>query len=242
MTEQQENPGTAPTLAEVVESIDALWPFSLTEEWDRTGVVVGRMDKPVRSVLVAVDPVADVVTQAIEGGFDLLVTHHPLLLKGVNSVSDETAKGEMVMRLAEAGCALVCTHTNADQPEGGVSQILADILGLTEQRPLAPAKNGPDAAGIGRVGVLAEPVSLASFAQRVARSLPRVAGGVRVAGDLQAEVRTVAVCGGAGDSLFDDVRASGADVYVTSDLRHHPASEARETARGGTPFLIDTAH
>ncbi|MFP5345634.1 MAG: YqfO family protein, partial [Actinomycetes bacterium] len=96
--------------------------------------------------------------------------------------------------------------------------------------------------GIGRVGELAAPTTLERFAEHVARVLPGTAQGVRVAGDPAATVRTVAVCGGSGDSLFAEVRASGADVYVTADLRHHPASEAREHAAGGRPYLVDVAH
>ncbi|HEX5995077.1 MAG TPA: Nif3-like dinuclear metal center hexameric protein [Jiangellales bacterium] len=97
----------------------------------------------------------------------------------------------------------------------------------------------PASSGIGRVGTLPEPEPLATFAHRVARALPATAGGVRVGGDLDASVQTVAVCGGAGDSLFDAVRAASVDAYVTADLRHHPASEAREA---GAPALVDVAH
>lgn len=234
-----------PRFSDLVDLVDGLWPFSLTEEWDRTGPVAGRMQRPVSRVLVAVDPVAEVVDEALAGGYDALLTHHPLLLRGVSSVSDEGYKGELLTRLIEGGCGLIAAHTNADQPEGGVSDLLAQVLGLRDMEPLVPARGNDDGAapaGIGRVGTLEQPMALAAFARRVAGALPSVAGGVRVAGDAQAEVQRVALCGGAGDSLFDEVRASGADVYVTSDLRHHPASEAREEARGGTPYLIDTAH
>jgi dinuclear metal center YbgI/SA1388 family protein len=97
----------------------------------------------------------------------------------------------------------------------------------------------PSRRGIGRVCELAEPESLATFVGRVRRGLPATAGGVRVAGDAGREVRRVAVCGGAGDSLFGAVRACGADVYVTADLRHHPAADALEA---GGPALVDVAH
>ena len=97
----------------------------------------------------------------------------------------------------------------------------------------------PSRRGLGRIGELAAPESLAVFAERVTRALPATAAGVRVAGDMGRVVRTVAVCGGAGDSLLGDVAASGADVFLTADLRHHPASEAIEN---GGPALIDAAH
>ena len=97
----------------------------------------------------------------------------------------------------------------------------------------------PSSIGIGRVGNLSQPEPLSAFAGRVARALPSTACGVRVAGDPNGIVRTVAVCGGAGDSLFGAVRAANVDAYVTADLRHHPASEAREA---GGPALVDVAH
>ena len=102
----------------------------------------------------------------------------------------------------------------------------------------------PGGTGLGRVGSLREPMTLDEFARRVAGALPATAQGVRFAGDPGLVVRRVAVVGGSGDSEFDAVRAAGVDAYVTSDLRHHPASEARERAEfeGGAPALVDTAH
>lgn len=97
----------------------------------------------------------------------------------------------------------------------------------------------PGPRGLGRVGTLEQPMPLAAFARRVARQLPPTASGVRFAGDPDSVVRTVAVCGGAGDSLFDAVRAAGVDAYLTADLRHHPAAEAREHQR---PGLLDAGH
>jgi dinuclear metal center YbgI/SA1388 family protein len=94
--------------------------------------------------------------------------------------------------------------------------------------------------GSGRIGWLTEPMTLAAFAAQVAQSLPATAHGVRVAGDPDSSVETVALCGGAGDFLLDRARVAGANVYVTSDLRHHPASELRE--HPDSPALIDVAH
>jgi len=102
------------------------------------------------------------------------------------------------------------------------------------------AWSGP--RGIGRVGRLAAHTTLREFAMLVAEALPGSAQGVRIAGDPVGEVSRVAVCGGAGDGLLDAVRASGADVFVTADLRHHVASEAREAAGEGRPYLVDVAH
>jgi dinuclear metal center YbgI/SA1388 family protein len=189
-----------------------------------------------------VDPTLAVIEESIEWGADLLITHHPLLLKGVNSVAATTAKGLAVHRLIESGIGLLTVHTNGDSAVGGVSDVLADALGLQNVAPLASAANGLPEEGIGRVGDLPDVMTLGDFAARVFEILPAVAGGVRVAGDKDGLVRRVAVCGGAGDSLFDAVRASLADLYVTADMRHHPASEAREEAIDGRPYLIDVSH
>lgn len=257
---------TGPTLAQVVAALDGLYPPSTAEGWDAVGLVAGDPAAPVRKVLFAVDPVSAVVDEALDWGADLLVTHHPLFLRGVSSVAATTFKGSVVHRLLTGGCALHVAHTNADAAPRGVADALADLVGITDRRPLeqsaaagAPAgvagAPGTDdtARGIGRVGRLAEPTTLAGFARRVAAALPATAQGIRFSGDPDAVVTTAAVLGGSGDGYFDAVRAADVDVYVTSDLRHHPASELRERAEfearaagapgpAGTPFLVDTAH
>lgn len=231
-----------PALAEVLLAVEELWPESLAEDWDAVGLFVGRPTSSVQKILFAVDPSIEVVDEALEWGADLLITHHPLLLRGVNTVAATTGKGQVVHALIEGGCGLLTVHTNADSAVGGVSDVLADALELSNVKPLQAAKHGLPEEGIGRVGELPQLRSLADVAELIFSVLPAVAGGVRVAGDRQALVRKVALCGGAGDSLIDAVRAANADVYITADLRHHPAMEARESAADGRPFLIDLSH
>jgi dinuclear metal center YbgI/SA1388 family protein len=226
------------SLRDAVAALESLYPLQSAAEWDRVGLVTGDLDQPVRRILFALDPTLAVIDEACTWGADLLVTHHPLLLRGVHSVATTSAKGASVTALVRAEIALWVGHTNADVADPGVSTVLADALGLADQRPLSTEGD----YAIGRVGVLNAPVSLADFADAVAAALPATAGGIRVSGDPDAEVRTVAVMGGSGDDRFDDVRASGADVFVTADLRHHPVLEAREEARDGRPFLVDAGH
>lgn len=230
------------TLGAVLEAVEELWPQSLAEDWDAVGLVTGRTTAPVKKIVMAVDPTLEVINDAITRGADLLITHHPLLLRGVTQVAGTSFKGEAIHRLIESGTALLTAHTNADNAIGGVNDALADAFGLTGCVPLVESKDGLPEEGLGRVGFLDKPMKLEDFAERVFTVLPAVAGGVRVAGDRLGIVRKIALCGGAGDSLFDAVRAHKADVYVTADLRHHPASEAREAADGGHPYLIDVSH
>lgn len=220
---------------------EGFWPEGTAESWDRVGLVTGRDDAPLRRVLLAVDAVRDTVDEAIGWHADALLAHHPLLLRGVYTVAEDTAKGALLASLIRNNCALLAAHTNADSPEGGVSDTLAIRLGLQQSTPVVAGAD--PLAGIGRVGMLAEPVSLASFAERIAAQLPKTVTGVRVAGDPSRMIQRVALCGGAGDSLLDSPEVLKADVYVTSDLRHHPAQESIEqsTVLGG-PALIDISH
>ncbi len=226
-------------LREVIAALDARYAPALAEGWDAVGLVCGDPDEPVGRVLFAVDPTSAVVDEVIATGADLLVTHHPLLLTPVHGVPADDPRGRLVHRLIRAGAALFVAHTNADRAPGcGVNAALADVLGLTGAMPLEPAGDDP-AAGLGRVGDLPEALPLRAFAERVAAALPETVGGVRAAGDPDRVVRRVAVCGGSGGSLLGAAAAAGADVFLTSDLKHHPVSDAGEV---DGPALCDVAH
>lgn len=235
------------TVADVNSAIEALWPLAGAEDWDAPGLLVGDPAAEVGSIHLAVDAVGDTVDEAVELGADLLLVHHPLLLRGVTSVAEDRYKGAIVAKLIRSGCALVAAHTNADVVETGTSAVLAKLLGLVDAAPIVPsasnAASGVPTRGLGRVGALETPVTLGALAARLGEILPPTAGGIRVSGEFEAIIETVALCGGAGDSLLGEAAVRAADVYVTSDLRHHPASEAAENARvAGGPALIDVSH
>lgn len=230
------------TLADVEACVEELWPVSGAEPWDAVGLLSGDPGARVRRIHLAVDAVLDTVGEAIDAHADLLLVHHPLLLRGVTTVAETRYKGAVLARLIRANCALLAAHTNADVVSAGTSAVLADRLGLHDVRPLVPSAT--DATrGIGRVGDLAEPMTLGRLARRVADIVPATAQGVRVAGEHDRLVSRVALCAGAGDAYLALPDVVTADVYITSDLRHHPASEARENARVSRgPALVDVSH
>ncbi|MFF1414091.1 Nif3-like dinuclear metal center hexameric protein [Streptomyces sp. NPDC058289] len=229
-----------PRLSEVIAALDALWPPSRAEEWDAVGTVCGDPDAEVSRVLFAVDPVQEIVDEAVKLGADLLVTHHPLYLRGTTTVSAGTFKGRAVHTLIKNDIALHVAHTNADTADPGVSDALAGALDLRVTGPLVPDPSDPTGRrGLGRLCELDRPETLREFTARVAAWLQPTAQGIRVAGDPDAMIRRVAVSGGSGDGLFAQVRAAGVDAYVTADLRHHPVSEAREQS---SLALVDAAH
>lgn len=231
------------TLGDVLAALEAAYPPATAESWDAVGLVCGDWAEPVSRVLFCVDPVESTVDEALEVGAQLLVAHHPLMLRGVTGVPADDPKGGLVHRLIRSGVALYTAHTNADAANPGVSDALAQAIGLRVTGPLVPHPD-PDPStasgtGIGRIGELDQPEPLHEFTRRVADALPATAWGVRSAGDPDRPVRRVAVCGGAGDSYLAAASRAGVDAYVTADLRHHPAGE--HLAAGG-PALVDVAH
>ncbi|MGW7083409.1 Nif3-like dinuclear metal center hexameric protein [Streptomyces sp. NPDC054871] len=229
-----------PRLSEVIAALDVLWPAELAESWDAVGTVCGDPDAEISRVLFAVDPVQEIVDEAVKLGAQLLVTHHPLYLRGTTTVAASTFKGRVVHDLIKNDVALHVAHTNADRADPGVSDALAGALDVRIVGPLVPdPADTHGRRGLGRICELEHPLTLRELAARAAERLPATAQGIRVAGDPEQLIRTLAVSGGSGDSLFDDVRASGVDAFLTADLRHHPVSEARAQ----TPLaLLDAAH
>ena len=334
------------TVQTVVDALEAAYPPALAESWDQVGLICGDPDANVTKVAFALDCTQEVAERAVAADAQLLVVHHPLLLRGVHTVAANTPKGKVIHTLLAGGCALFAAHTNADSARPGVSDKLAELVGITPGRPIKPVTldatdrwgvhvppaaaadlkralfeagagaigdyrecafsfegtgeftpvegaNPTDGAvgahytadeirvefvaraadrrriveklreahpyeepafdvvqmadtrdldtatGLGRIGELEEPMTLREFTQQVANALPETAWGVRAAGDPDQIVRRVAVSSGSGDSFLADVAKLGVDVYVTSDLRHHPVDEH---LRAGGPAVIDTAH
>ena len=226
--------------------MESWYPAATAQSWDRVGLIVGDPATPVRSILLALDPTAAIAEQAVAGpegdgtAYDMVITHHPLLLRGASFLPVNDPKGGVVTTLIRSGIALFNAHTNADVACDGVATALADLLGLRDTVPLEPC--GTDAEGheigLGRVGTV-DKTTLGAFADHVASVLPAGPSGLLVGGDESAWVTRVAVLGGAGDSALEAARSAGVDVYLTADLRHHPASEHLE---GGAPALLCGSH
>ncbi|MYS41840.1 Nif3-like dinuclear metal center hexameric protein, partial [Streptomyces sp. SID5998] len=172
-----------PRLSEVIAALENLWPAERAESWDAVGTVVGDPGQEVTRVLFAVDPVQEIVDEAVKLGADLLVTHHPLYLRGTTTVAASTFKGRVVHTLIKHDIALHVAHTNADTADPGVSDALAGALDLRVVRPLVPDPTDPQGRrGLGRVCELDHPLTVRELAARAAERLPATAQGIRVAG------------------------------------------------------------
>ena len=210
-------------LSNLLGTFESLWPLAGAEEWDRPGLTTGNAKQTITKALLCVDVTLEVLSEAKQLGCELVISHHPLLLKGVNFLSEDQLKGELVSFAVKNSIAVYSAHTNADIVIDGVSDILAQQLGLANTKPLIATGDG---IGHGRIGKLKNPQSLSEYARFVASCLPDTHAPVRVAGELNKTIQTVAVVGGAGDSFIPAAAQSGADLFITSDLRHHVALDA----------------
>lgn len=219
---------------EVIEAVENLCPPNLAEPWDAVGLVAGSPDWQAKNILLAVDPCAATVTEAIDDGYDMLLTHHPLYLRGTSTVGAHTTKGAWITDLVRAGVSLYAAHTNADA--WGTASAMADLVEMRDPQPLVPSADNPE-LGLGRVGTI-EPVTLGELADRVAERLPKTPAGILVGGDESRIIETLAVSPGSGDGFLDVVNAVGADAYITADLRHHPATD--HLWAGGAALICPT--
>ena len=130
------------TVADVVAALEAAYPPALAEDWDKVGLICGDPDDEVSNVAFALDCTLEVAQRAVEIGAQMLVVHHPLLLRGVSSVAANTPKGKVIHTLLRGGVALFAAHTNADSARPGVSDLLAELVGITPGRPIKPIRRG----------------------------------------------------------------------------------------------------
>lgn len=209
------------TVLELYAFLDEKIPPSLSCEWDNDGLMCCPVpDAPVGKVLVALDITAAVVRQAIEGGYDVIVSHHPLIFSPLRTVEPGDHVARKVIDLLRANVAAMSFHTRLDAVKGGVNDVLAEALGLENVEVF-----GDNGETIGRVGTLKEPITLAVFAALVKQATG--ADAVQVS-DAGRPVYRVAVLGGSGS---DDVRAAkkaGADTYLSGELKHNYLTDAPE--------------
>ena len=226
------------SLLELTRHFESLWPIAGAEDWDRPGLTCGNPQQAISKVLLTVDVTARVLEEAKARGCELVVSHHPVLLKGVNFLSEDELKGELVTFAIKNSIAIYSAHTNADIVVDGVSDVLARAIGLRNSSPLVATGPG---VGHGRIGSLEKAIKLSELAKKVSALLPKTSAPVKVAGALDTLIHKVAVVGGAGDSFIEDAKGSGADCLITSDLRHHVSLDA--VSDPSKPLcLIDISH
>jgi dinuclear metal center YbgI/SA1388 family protein len=226
-----------PRLNDILKLLNEIAPFSHMAEWDNSGLQVGDLSKEIKKILFALDPTMDALMNALENNAQLLLTHHPLIFRSLSQLNYQVYPGNVIVEAVKNDISVVSIHTNLDVAKGGINEMLADLLGL--QQTVVLDKDEPlenDGAGLGRIGILPEPLSLNAFTDVVKRAFGCT--GVRVVGDDDLEIKRVAVVGGSGGSLVGRASEKGADLLVTGDINHHQALEATFLKLA----LIDAGH
>ena len=218
------------TVKELYDGISALAPRELSAEWDNDGIACCTdLARPVKRVLVALDATEAAVDLAVSGGYDVLLTHHPLLFRGVKELTPFATVPRKLLKLVKADITAMSFHTRLDAAEGGVNDILAATLGLSDVTAFGPA--GEE---MGRIGDLPETVSVTEYATTVCEKLHIPT--VLLAGE--GSVRRVAVLGGEGGDFVSAARAAGADLFVSGRIGYHRMLDGAEEGIA----LIEAGH
>lgn len=211
------------TVGELYAKLDEKFPKSLSCTWDNDGIMVcGDPVREVKKVLVALDATAAVLDYAAANGFDTVITHHPMLFRGLKSVSPKTVHGRHVLTALVHGITVLSFHTRLDAGEGGVNDALCQAIGCAADGVFGDE----EAPNLGRLVTLAQPMSARALAEQVKTALH--APFVRLNGDPDRMVTRLAVCGGDGKDFIYPALAAGADVFLTGDAGYNMAGEAAE--------------
>ena len=247
------------TVSMITEKLEQLAPKAAACDWDNPGLLVGRSDREVSRIYVALDASCAVVNAAIDAGCDLIVTHHPIIFRGVKSINDQSALGLKLLDLIRNDVSVFSMHTNFDSCPGGMADIVCAALGLRKTGLMEPTgflpkdtQNGaaeglqlrvvetegdvnPDAYGIGFTAELPEMLSAAELAARVKAcfGLPFVQYY-----DAGMPIRRIACCPGSGRGELKEVLSLGVDAFLSGDMGHHEGLDLCEEGIS----LLDAGH
>lgn len=213
-------------LKEIKSFLEGMAPLAVQENWDNSGLQIGCSDKEVRKVLVCLDLTEAVLDEAESIGADLVISHHPLIFKGLKSVAGNTYQERCVRKAILSDIAVYSAHTSLDNAFGGVNHKIASILGLGSLRWLDSGESAETLAGIcagsgsGLIGELPQPLPVEEFLHFVkekfgvkALKFSPVTAGTKIS--------RVALCGGAGAFLLPKAVEYAADCFISGEFHYH---------------------
>lgn len=207
----------------VIEILEKQSPKSYACDWDNVGLLVGREDKEIQKIYIALDATDEAIEEAIANGADMLLTHHPMIFKGMKRVTQEDFIGRRIIRLIQNDMVYYAMHTNFDVM--GMADLAADYLGISDTRVLeitSVSETGEE--GIGRYGSLKKEMTVWECCEEVKQAFSLE--NVKVFGDLERKVKTAAISPGSGKSVISNALQAGVDVLITGDIDHHEGIDA----------------
>ena len=203
-------------IKEVIATLERFAPLPLQESYDNAGLQTGLTETEVSGVLLSLDVTEDVLREAVHRGCNLVVSHHPLLFHALKHVSDATLSGRCVRFAVKNDLTLYAAHTNLDNAQGGVNFEIGGLLGLQNMRFLTPNENG---GGSGVIGEMAEEMAADDFMKLLKKTFEVEC--LQSNAFLDRPIKTVALCGGAGDFLLDEALKQKADAFITGEMHYH---------------------
>ncbi len=214
------------TVKEVRNQINELAPYELAEEWDNSGLILGRCDMAVRGILIALDVTKEVLSEAEEMDCNLIITHHPFLFSPMKRVTDENFQGDILLTAAENKIALLCAHTNLDMARDGINDRLCRILEIAGEEEILPFKTG----------MISREMNLRELLGIVKNRLGCY--GLKYTGNMERKIKKVSICSGSGSDFLSQAAIQGADVLITADAKYHDHQKASQLGI----CLIDAGH
>ena len=201
----------------IASAIEAFAPLDIQESWDNSGLCIGSPEQEIKGVLVGFDCTEALIDEAVANGCDMVVTHHPLIFKGLKRINAQDPVGAAVMQAVRNGVAVYAAHTTADKVIAGVSGAMARRLALKNVQILVPEAD--ECVGLGCIGDFPKPMD----GQEALRYVKEQFGlhMIRSSKPLETPIRKVALLGGSGGSEAEVARAKGAQLYITADVSYH---------------------
>ena len=209
-------------LQDIINIIESVAPLSYQESWDNSGLQVGDRNAEVHAALLTVDVTESVVDEAIEKHCDLIISHHPLLFRGLKQLTGSTPQERCVEKAIRNNIAIYSSHTSMDSYLHGVSGRIAEKIGISDYHILCPSTTDKN-VGLGVIGKLPNPMKWDDFVQKVQRTF---ACSLRYVDARTEPVQTIAICGGAGAEFAGEAIQQGAEVYITADMKYHEMQAA----------------
>lgn len=225
-----------PSVQKLLDILEEIAPSELSESWDNTGLLVGDAESEAHGIVIALDPTLSLLKEAVAQGVNVIITHHPAIFHPLKSLCNDNPTGRLLHFAIKNNLHIICCHTNLDAAPKGVSDIFAGKLGLSDIIPLMPSPCGRADSGLGRIGSCPVPLSPAECVEKIYQATD--APWLMEAGQRPEQVQKIALCGGSGSDFTETAMQAGADLFITSEIKHSMAIWAEEAEF----WLIDAGH
>ena len=210
-------------ISDVIHFLQSIAPYELQEDYDNSGLIVGKPDTDVKGILFSLDSTEEIVDEAINLGANLIIAHHPIVFRGLKRFNESNYVEKTVIKAIKNDIAILSIHTNLDNVMGGVNSMIAEKIGLTNTKILQE-KKGFEGIGAGLIGELRESISMNDFLKLVKDNMAIQT--LKSTKWCYNEIKKVAVCGGSGSFLIQAAKKAGAQVYISADFKYHEFFDA----------------